>query len=623
MSTNNDKQSSNEQEHYQQVNHEKNAFVAGDKVYIWKNIKGKPIRVWRTVKSVDVVEGKLYFEDGKRGVTVCGPKEEKHDNIITTDAWEKAFALLDEAWTKEEARENRMNSVVSCETIDGIPCVIICNRKENVHKKWFIRRDWWSLLKKEDTSLERKRIFKGKVGEPKAVKTTANANPRLYVDLPEDEDCIITDTKGKFYAWNLESIYVIGYLCPWLKEMDAPWATEVGNLKVYNPFKIKEIKELFPACLSDDGETLERCPNVEKFEIPEGVTTIFEEAFLDCPNLQEVYLPSTVTTIADSNGNLSFSYNIFSECPLLRKIVISPKNKVYDSRDNCNAIIETVSGGYSIEDDGEEIENLPVIHLSHACSSSNIPNGVDVIDEGAFEGCSLKEIFIPESVGAINCSDFGSSLERIIVSDKNIIFDSRENCNAIIETSTNTLVLGCSNTRVPNSVVCIRGGAFANCEKLKSIIIPQNVVRIREGAFSGTPALQEIIVDDFNRYYDSRDNCNAIIETTNNILIAGCKTTIIPKTVKKIGKFAFRGCSSLESIVIPEGVKEIGEEAFGFCPALLEIHLSSSIMEIGPSIFENDPLDGYITRRVFVPKGEKDRFKAMGLDGENIILIEE
>lgn len=70
-------------------------------------------------------------------------------------------------------------------------------------------------------------------------------------------------------------------------------------------------------------------------------------------------------------------------------------------------------------------------------------------------------------------------------------------------------------------------------------------------------------------------------------------------------------------------MKEIGEEAFGFCPALLEIHLPSSIMEIGHSIFENDPLDGYITRRVFIPKGEKDRFKAMGLDGENIILIEE
>ena len=544
MSASNDNQSRKDPilEVFQQVHHEKNAFVVGDRVYMWKNIKGKPIRVWRTVKSVDVVEGKLYFEDGKRGVTVNGPKEKKHDNIITTDAWEKAFALLDGVWTKKEARENRMNSVVSCETVDGIPCVVICNRTENVQRRWYIRRDWWSLLDKGDTSLDRKSIYKGKVGEPKAVKTTVNANPRLYVELPED--CIITDTKGKFYAWNFKSIYVIGYLCPWLKDMKAPWATEIGNLKVYNPFKANETKRLFDVRFSADGKTLERCPNVEKFEVPEGVTTIFEEAFLECPNLQEVYLPSTVTTIADSNGNGSFSYNIFSECPLLRKIVISPKNKVYDSRENCNAIIETVSGGYYIEDDGEEIEELPVIHLSHACSSSKIPNGVQVIDEGAFEGCSLKEIIIPESVDIINCSDFGSSLERIIVSDKNNSFDSRE-------------------------------------------------------------------------------NCNAIIETKNNILIAGCKNTIIPKTVKKIGRSAFRGCSSLKSIVIPEGVKEIGEEAFGFCPALLEIHLPSSIMEIGPSIFENDPLDGYITRRVFVPKGEKDRFKAMGLDGGNIILIEE
>ena len=621
MNTSNDNQSREdfEQKHYQQVNHEKNAFVAGDKVYIWKNIKGKPIRVWRTVKSVEVVEGKLYFEDGKRGVTVCGPKDEKHDNIITTDAWEKAFGLLDEAWTKEEARENRMNSVVSCETIDGIPCVIICNRKENVHKRWFIRRDWWSLLKKEDTSLGRKRIYKGKVGEPKAVKTTANANPRLYVDLPEDKDCIITDTKGKFYAWNLESIYVIGHLCPWLKDIKAPWATEVGNLKVYNPFKTKEIRELYSDCFSDDGETLERCPNVEKFEIPEGVTTVMKDAFQDCPNLQEIYIPSSVTEIDSEDPDVDYDFsnidfsNIFSKCPTLRKIVVSPENKVYDSRENCNAVVHS-----EIIYDEDDIS--PAL-LLYACSSTKIPNGVPVIQEGAFEGCSIKEIYIPEDV--IDFPDFGSSLERIIVSDKNNSFDSRENCNAIIETSTNTLVLGCSNTRVPDSVVCIRGGAFAHCEKLNSVIIPQNVVRIGECAFSDTPALQEIIVDDFNRYYDSREKCNAIIETTNNILIAGCKTTIIPKTVNKIGRFAFRGCSTLESIVIPEGVKEIGEGAFGFCPALLEIHLPSSIVEIGSSVFENDPFEGCITRRVFVPKGEIDRFKAMGLDGVNIILIEE
>lgn len=653
-----------EKEKHQQVNHEKNAFVSGDRVYMWKNIKGKPIKVWRVVKYVDSVEGKLYFEDGKRGITIYAHNETKHDNIITTDAWEKAFALLDEGRNKIEARKNRENSVVSCETVDGYPCVVIDNSKDiKVQKKWYVRRDYWSLLKTESTSRLRYSKLRGKVGEPNAVKAVVNANPRLYVELPEE--CIMTNAKGKFYAWNLKSIYIIGYHCPWLKKMDAPWATEVGNVKTYNPFKTKEIKKLLAADFSDDGKTLVRCPNVEKFEIPEGVTKVLEDAFQECPNLQEIYFPSSVTNIVSyDDPNDHFGPNIFSKCPVLRKIVVSPENKAYDSRENCNAIIETTT--YT-EDDVE----YEIVYLLHACSSTKIPNGVHYIWEGAFEGCSIKEIFIPESVGII-ASDFGPSLERIIVSDRNRQLDSRDNCNAIIETSTNFLILGCASTNIPDSVVCIRGGAFAYCEKLKSVMIPHSIVRIGECAFSGTPALQEIIVDVANMYYDSREKCNAIIDTENNILIAGCTTTIIPKTVKKIGCYAFSGCSSLESIVIPEGVKEIGHRAFRGCSSLESIVISEGLEEIGYGAFGGcknlksitipksvvklgkevfygcsllseihfankqieiegveDAFYGVLgqcnsLQRIFVPKGSKDRFDKMGFNTyKNAIIIEE
>ena len=571
ISKENQNRKDSEIEKHQKVHHEKNAFVVGDKVFMRKSGKN----VWRTVVSIDYSEGVLYFEDSKRdGVTVHSPNEDQHDLIITTDAWEKAFALLDEVWSqdiRDVARINRKNSVVSCETVDGHPCVVIDNSKDiHVQKKWYIRRDFWSLLKTESTSRLRFSKLRGKVGEPNAVKAVVNADPRLYVELPEE--CIITNAKGKFYAWNLKSIYIIGYHCPWLKKMDAPWATEVGNVKTYNPFKTKEIKKLLAADFSDDGKTLERCPDVEKFEIPEGVTTVLEEAFQKCPNLQEIYFPSSVTNI-DSYGP-----NIFSKCPVLKKIVVSPENKVYDSRENCNAIIETTK--YTEEDVEYEI-----VYLLHACSSTKIPNGVHEIWEGAFEGCLIKEIFIPESISIISDFDFGPSLERIIVSDSNYQLDSRENCNAIIETSTNTLVLGCANTHIPDSVVCIGGGAFAYCEKLKSVMIPPSIVRIGKCAFSGTPALQEIIVDVANMYYDSREKCNAIIDTENNILIAGCKTTIIPKTVKKIGCYAFRGCSSLESIVIPEGVKEIGYGAFDGCKNLKSITIPKSVVKLGKEVF--------------------------------------
>lgn len=127
--------------------------------------------------------------------------------------------------------------------------------------------------------------------------------------------------------------------------------------------------------------------------------------------------------------------------------------------------------------------------------------------------------------------------------------------------------------------------AFFGCISLTSITIPGSVMSIGEYAFNKCSELGRIVVNADNPVYDSRNNCNAIIETASNELITGCMNTVIPNTVTSIGYGAFYRCEGLTSIKIPNSVTDIGEDAFERCIGLTSVSIGDGVKTIGESAF--------------------------------------
>ena len=136
---------------------------------------------------------------------------------------------------------------------------------------------------------------------------------------------------------------------------------------------------------------------------------------------------------------------------------------------------------------------------------------------------------------------------------------------------------------LPNNIQIIESSAFQNT-KIQSVFIPASVISLAPGSFN-SPRLKNITVSNENPIYDSRNNCNAVIESNTDTLIIGTNQTIIPDTVKIIGMDSFKR-SELSSITIPEGVESIKRYAFGENSNLSKVVIPRSVTSIEPYNFE-------------------------------------
>ncbi len=227
-----------------------------------------------------------------------------------------------------------------------------------------------------------------------------------------------------------------------------------------------------------------------------------------------------------------------------------------------------------------EPESTPWYDNRHKIKKVVIEDGVTNIGINAFDGCTvLSSIEIPNSVTRIGFQAFRECAALTSVTIPNSVTS--------IESEVFRSCLSLTSVEIPNSVTSIGSNAFYGCEDLTSVTIGNSVTRIEECTFSNCSALTSITVEKGNTKYDSRDNCNAIIETNTNKLIIGCKNTVIPNSVTSIGDYAFCHCRSLTSIEIPNSVKSIEDFAFEDCKNLTSVVIPNSVTSIGFGSFMN------------------------------------
>ncbi len=319
------------------------------------------------------------------------------------------------------------------------------------------------------------------------------------------------------------------------------------------------------------------CSKTIEVTIPESVVAIGEHAFRECTSLKKVNLPLLITELKTGT---------FYGCKSLESIIIGAN------------VASIGSGCFS------ECESLASI----VCNAATPP-----VATGAFDSYTAtltvpygkKELYSADAVwGLFNNTEEGSPILNYKVTSNttvevisgdyggNVVIPSEVVIKGKVYSVTsigdksfyNCIEL--TSVTISEGVRRIGSSAFEGCTGLTSVTIPNSVTSISGSyAFLGCSGLTSIVVETGNTVYDSRDNCNAIIQTATNELIQGCKSTVIPNSVTSIGRTAFYCCEGLTSVTIPNSVTSIGSSAFQRCANLTNVAIPEGVTSISDRVF--------------------------------------
>ena len=356
---------------------------------------------------------------------------------------------------------------------------------------------------------------------------------------------------------------------------------EIGGIKYKLAVNTKQATVI---AKNDDGYSGEITipESVEYKGSDYSVTTIADNAFCYCSDLTSVAIPNSVTYIGDY---------AFSSSGL--KSVTIPNSITNIGRETFAYCTNLTS--VSIPNGVTSI-GFQAFRGCESLASFAIPNSVTHIGSWALGDCkAITSIIIPKSVTSLGYGAISAcpNLTEIRVDEGNTKYDSQENCNAIIETSSNTLISGCQTTVIPNSVTSIGYAAFSKCHNLTSITIPEGVTRIDMVAFGNCMNLNCVVIPSsvvsigaqaFSgcrvsvHISDIAAWCNIIFDASArpflyDLYLNGevVKDLVIPAGVTSIGCSSFWG-ANLTSVTIPNSVTSIGSWSFHDCTSLTDVY---------------------------------------------------
>ena len=343
------------------------------------------------------------------------------------------------------------------------------------------------------------------------------------------------------------------------------------------------------------------CKNMATVTIPGSVTSIEDYAFHECYGLKTV----NITSLEEwCNINFHGGWNGSFASPMEYATTLTLNGQPITDL----VIPEGISsiGNYAfknlkclksvlISNDVTSIGNGAFLNCNNL-SSATIGSSVTSVGDEAFYGCtSLQNLTIGNSVNSIglrtfyNCGD----LRSIVVVKGNSKYDSRENCNAIIVTNTNTLILGCRNTVIPETVTTIDEGSFYGCTGLTYISIPNSVTSFdtensrwhtADKIFYGCNSLKEV---EFHNRNIPRGG-TGVFGDYYTAITPNIEKIILGKEVETIDGGAFQSCTNMQTVI-------------------------SYIQE--PFAFGNDAFNFnnvYNTCKLIVPAGTRDAYIAKG-----------
>lgn len=381
----------------------------------------------------------------------------------------------------------------------------------------------------------------------------------------------------------------------------------------------------------------QRCTSLTSVAIPNSVTIIGDNAFFSCYGLQRVTIGKSITSIGDG---------AFWSCSGMKDIFCFIKNP------------ESVT--FKSDEDGDYYnfeginKSTCVLHVPYGTANryryanhwSEFTNIVEM--EEAFEPIEFADAAVEQICLAnwdTNNDGFFTEAEAAAVSDIGTVFKSNTTIVSFNElqyfTGLTTIPANafyyCTNLKrihIPDNVTNISYSAFMGCSKLTdlilgnsvqsitsamygckslaSITIPKSVTYIDGYNFNECDNLVSIIVEDGNPVYDSRDNCNAIIETATNTLIAGCNNTTIPNTVIRIGEGAFQLRWGLTEISFPESISQIDYAAFNGCFHLTDVYsyvVDPNNIVLGDAVFSDIVEYNSHSTTLHVPYGSGDLYR--------------